>query len=160
MTPKDTPMPCPFCGHIGLEFRESSTFRWRVAECRGCGATAGEERIQTTGSGTPEEWEASVRERMVEAWNRRYAASAQPAQAVQPVAWLRAAANQFHGWETCAEGDPNGFPVYPAPARQPLTDADIRAMWQTIDTGDIEDDLLTFARAIERVITGAAREEE
>lgn len=30
--------PCPFCGHVGLEFSEGSTFRWIVASCGGCGA--------------------------------------------------------------------------------------------------------------------------
>ncbi len=31
---------------------------------------------------------------------------------------------------------------------QPLTEQDIRSIWQTIDTGDIEDDLMAFAQAI------------
>lgn len=30
----------------------------------------------------------------------------------------------------------------------PLTEQDIRSIWQTIDTGDIEDDLMAFAQAI------------
>jgi hypothetical protein len=64
-------LPCPFCGHVGLDFSVGSTFRWRVAECSGCGATTGEERIKTLGDGDPEAWEANCRERLIEAWNRR-----------------------------------------------------------------------------------------
>lgn len=64
-------LPCPWCGHVGLDFSEGSTFRWRIAECANCGASTGEERIQTLGEGTREEWEANVRERLIAAWNRR-----------------------------------------------------------------------------------------
>ncbi|MGL5002417.1 MAG: Lar family restriction alleviation protein [Casimicrobium sp.] len=63
--------PCPFCGHIGLSFREGSTFRWIVAECGGCGATRGEERVQTSGHGTPEQWRKNAEERAIEEWNKR-----------------------------------------------------------------------------------------
>lgn len=64
--------PCPFCGSTKpLVFREGETFRWRVAECFQCGAKVGEERIQTLGNGTREEWEAACRKRLIEAWNTR-----------------------------------------------------------------------------------------
>lgn len=39
--------PCPFCGHVGVHIQEGDTFRWRVAECVGCGARAPEIRINT-----------------------------------------------------------------------------------------------------------------
>lgn len=39
------PLPCPFCGHVGLDFNEEgSTFRWAEASCAGCGASTGEVR--------------------------------------------------------------------------------------------------------------------
>jgi len=41
------PLPCPFCGHVGLSHNEGSTFRWLMTECSGCGAQCGEERINT-----------------------------------------------------------------------------------------------------------------
>ena len=64
--------PCPFCGSVGLDFLEGSTFRWRRAECVGCGATLGDTRIQTTGTGTQEEWEEACRKEMIEQWNTRH----------------------------------------------------------------------------------------
>lgn len=72
--------PCPFCGHVGLDFAEGSTFRWIVASCGGCGATTGETRIQTLGQGTRDEWMTEARSDAIAAWNRRASqASAQPA---------------------------------------------------------------------------------
>lgn len=65
--------PCPFCGHVGLDFKEGSTFRWLVAECAGCGASRGETRIQTMGQGTKEEWMAAAQEDAIRDWNRRAA---------------------------------------------------------------------------------------
>jgi hypothetical protein len=70
-TEREALKPCPFCGHTGLIFSEGSTFRWRIAECQECGATAGEERIQTMGDGDAEAWETNCRERLIGAWNRR-----------------------------------------------------------------------------------------
>ena len=68
----DQLLPCPFCGSTeGLVFSEGETFRWRVAECVKCGAKTGEERTQTLGSGTPEEWGANCRKRLIAAWNTR-----------------------------------------------------------------------------------------
>ena len=63
--------PCPFCGHVGLEFSQGSTFRWIVASCGGCGATTGETRIQTLGQGTKDEWMAHAQADAVAQWNRR-----------------------------------------------------------------------------------------
>lgn len=65
------PLPCPFCGHVGLDFAEGSTFRWVLASCAACGATCGETRIQTCGDGTPQEWCAAARANSIAAWNRR-----------------------------------------------------------------------------------------
>lgn len=63
--------PCPFCGAVGLDFGEGSTFRWITAECTGCGATTGETRIQTFGEGSRDEWLAVARNDAIAAWNRR-----------------------------------------------------------------------------------------
>lgn len=73
MTTKDQAIaPCPFCGHVGLEFREGSTFRWLIADCGGgCGCSLGETRIQTRGEGTKEEWMARAQSNAIEVWNTR-----------------------------------------------------------------------------------------
>ena len=63
--------PCPFCGHVGLDFAEGSTFRWVQASCGGCGATTGETRIQTLGEGSKEEWMEEAKRDAIAAWNRR-----------------------------------------------------------------------------------------
>lgn len=68
---KPTPGPCPFCGHVGLDFAEGSTFRWIVASCGGCGASLDETRIQTLGEGTKDEWMAEAKADAIAAWNRR-----------------------------------------------------------------------------------------
>jgi Lar family restriction alleviation protein len=65
--------PCPFCGHTNVEILEGSTFRWRFAGCVECGAQSGEIRAQTTGDGTPDEWEAKARADAIEEWNKRAA---------------------------------------------------------------------------------------
>ena len=76
------PLPCPFCGHTDMEVVEGSTFRWVVAQCCLCGAQAGEVRVQTLGSGTPEQWKARAEEDATKEWNRCAAISA----AAEPVA--------------------------------------------------------------------------
>jgi hypothetical protein len=68
---KPTPGSCPFCGHVGLDFAEGSTFRWIVASCGGCGASLAETRIQTLGEGTKDEWMAEAKADAIAAWNRR-----------------------------------------------------------------------------------------
>lgn len=45
----------------------------------------------------------------------------------------------------CSEGGATGSPLRSAP---PLSDEQVRSLWQTIDTGDIEDDVMAFARAV------------
>jgi hypothetical protein len=70
------PLPCPFCGHVGLDFQEGSTFRWLAYSCSHCGIGC-ETRVQTMGEGTPAEWRAQAELDAVGYWNQR-AALAQP----------------------------------------------------------------------------------
>ena len=71
--------PCPFCGHVGIDFHEGSTFRWIVAECAKCGAQTGEVRVQTIGDGTPEEWMQKAKQEAIREWNTRALLAATPA---------------------------------------------------------------------------------
>ena len=66
------PLPCPFCGHVGLSHSEGSTFRWLTTECNGCGAQCGEERINTM---TMERSAAieQAKEAAIKTWNTRAA---------------------------------------------------------------------------------------
>jgi restriction alleviation protein Lar len=63
--------PCPFCGNVGLDFTEGSTFRWMLASCSECGATCGEERVQTSGNGYREDWWQEAKIRATKTWNTR-----------------------------------------------------------------------------------------
>jgi hypothetical protein len=56
--------PCPFCGHVGLDFSEGSTYRWGEACCSGCGATCGEVRREYPDKG---EWHQEA----IKEWNTR-----------------------------------------------------------------------------------------
>lgn len=58
--------PCPFCGHQPerLNFRESDTYRWGIAECPSCLASAGETPREYPDKG---EWH----EEAMKAWNTR-----------------------------------------------------------------------------------------
>ena len=58
------PLPCPFCGHKGLDFDEGSTYRWGVASCSGCGASCGEIRREYPDQG---QWHTEA----IAEWNRR-----------------------------------------------------------------------------------------
>jgi hypothetical protein len=66
------PLPCPFCGHIGLDFGDGETYRWGIASCGGCGASCGEVRREYPDKS---EWHTEA----IAEWNRRSPA-AQPAQ--------------------------------------------------------------------------------
>jgi hypothetical protein len=66
-----TPLPCPFCGGHEVQLAEGSTFRWRELSCNACGATCGETRVQTMGTGTPDEWGKQVAQDAIRDWNRR-----------------------------------------------------------------------------------------
>jgi hypothetical protein len=70
--------PCPWCGHIGLDFQEGSTFRWLEASCAGCGATAGETRVQTVGEGHPSDWRKAAEAEAIIQWNTRATPLTQP----------------------------------------------------------------------------------
>lgn len=58
------PLACPFCGHVGLGFGDGSTFRWGIASCAGCGASAGDTRREYPDTGA---WHQSA----IEQWNTR-----------------------------------------------------------------------------------------
>lgn len=58
------PLPCPFCGHVGLDFGDGSTHRWGLASCGACGATCGEVRRNYPDDG---KWHADA----IKEWNRR-----------------------------------------------------------------------------------------
>ena len=60
---------CPFCGVVGLDFAEGSTFRWLAYSCSGCGI-GNETRVQTMGEGTNAEWQAQAKSDAVAAWNK------------------------------------------------------------------------------------------
>ena len=62
------PLPCPFCGHVGVHVHEASTFRWVVAECDYCGAQCGEARRNTMKPQTDAEDEALA----IAEWNTRF----------------------------------------------------------------------------------------
>lgn len=65
------PKPCPFCGNKNVAVVEGSTFRWRACACAECGAIGPEVRMQTSGTGTREEWENKAKADAVAAWNER-----------------------------------------------------------------------------------------
>jgi hypothetical protein len=58
------PLPCPFCGHIGLDFSDGETYRWGVASCGGCGASCGDVRREYPDKS---EWHIEA----IAEWNRR-----------------------------------------------------------------------------------------
>ena len=58
------PLPCPFCGHIGLDFADKETYRWGVASCGGCGASCGDVRREYPDKG---EWHTEA----IAEWNKR-----------------------------------------------------------------------------------------
>ena len=63
-------LPCPFCGGTKIATYEGSTFRWRYAACNGCGAQAGEVRIETISLPRPEAIAQADKELLAE-WNTR-----------------------------------------------------------------------------------------
>ena len=65
--------PCPWCGFVGVQVREGSSFRWMYAECDGCGVNGPEIRVQTLGEGTREQWWAEGKQDALDAWNLRKA---------------------------------------------------------------------------------------
>ena len=68
------PLPCPFCGHTGLNFLDGSTHRWGIASCETCGASCGEVRREYPDDGA---WHKKA----IFEWNQRTTPpAAQPAQ--------------------------------------------------------------------------------
>lgn len=61
-----SPLPCPFCGHVGVNVHEGSTYRWAVAECHNCEAKCGEARRSTAGA-----IDETDREKAIAGWNTR-----------------------------------------------------------------------------------------
>lgn len=43
---KSTPLPCPFCAHVGLTFEIVRGGRWGRASCENCEVTRGDVRIK------------------------------------------------------------------------------------------------------------------
>ena len=73
------PLPCPFCGHVGVNVHEASTFRWLVAECNNCGAQCGEVRRDTRKIST----EAENKEIAITEWNTRFNAKLPGGEAIR-----------------------------------------------------------------------------
>lgn len=67
---KGGPLPCPWCGCVGVTADETSTYRWAAAICNECGVVGPE--IRKGYSETKPEWEP----RCIAAWNDRPAARA------------------------------------------------------------------------------------
>lgn len=68
MSKSEQPLPCPFCGHIGLDFADGETYRWGVASCGGCGASCGDVRREYPDKG---EWHTEA----IAEWNKRLPAA-------------------------------------------------------------------------------------
>lgn len=64
---KTEPLPCPFCGHVGVNVHEAATYRWCVAECDYCGAQTGEVRRNTM----RQEMDETDKEKAIAEWNTR-----------------------------------------------------------------------------------------
>lgn len=62
---------CPFCGNGCLSIAEGSTFRYRRIDCPECLAHGPEIRVQTTGDGSKEQWEAQAESEAIKEWNTR-----------------------------------------------------------------------------------------
>lgn len=74
------PMPCPWCGFVGVDFVYPSTHRWLAPECQKCEARGPEVRIRTD-AGTRDECVKATKPDAIAAWNTRAAAPApQPVQ--------------------------------------------------------------------------------
>lgn len=65
-----TPLPCPFCGHVGVDVHEGSTFRWMLAECDACGAQGPEVRVDTMAPVRGLALDAA-RDEAIKEWNKR-----------------------------------------------------------------------------------------
>lgn len=62
-----TPLPCPFCAHVGVNIHHGATYRWVVAGCDDCGAQTGEVRkVSMAAEITEQDKVAAIQE-----WNTR-----------------------------------------------------------------------------------------
>ena len=62
-----TPLPCPFCGHVGVSVQQTDTHKWRAAICNNCGAQAPDVRWIYT----EDDPDARAAERALNEWNTR-----------------------------------------------------------------------------------------
>ena len=141
------PLPCPFCGHVGLSHYEGSTFRWLTTECNGCGAQCEEERINTM---TMERSAAieQAKEAAIKTWNTR---AAPPQQQAEPTQWrdmvvvtlVREGINKHKARELADH--------FATPPQRPWVGLTDEAIWQIATDCTIGGDLHAdkFARAIE-----------
>src|SRR5208282_3549589 len=81
-------LPCPFCGHVGLEFCEGSTFRWLEYYCANCGIGS-EVRLQTMGEGKVKDWRIKGEHDAIEDWNKRVVVESDDARDARRYRWLR-----------------------------------------------------------------------
>ncbi len=139
-------LSCPFCGASGDE----------VALYQGCFVRCHTCHVETANDLTEPE--------AIAAWNRRPVASVAAAGEALPGryswtyagmepdekgAWTRSDATCMELLESATRrATPQGAAAPSAEGGAAVTDADLRAMWQMIDTGDIEDDILAFGRAL------------
>ena len=82
--------PCPFCGGIGLDFTDGTTFRWMAYSCVDCGIGS-ETRVQTMGAGSIEEWKAQAQADAVTEWNKR----AEVCHKAEEIAWWRLGCHRY-----------------------------------------------------------------
>ena len=60
-----SPLPCPFCGHVGVTVRQTLAHNWRAAACDGCGVQASNVmRIYNE-----DDPDAKCEERAIREWN-------------------------------------------------------------------------------------------
>jgi hypothetical protein len=115
-----TPLPCPFCGHVGLDFKEGTTFRWLAYSCAGCG-TGNETRVQTLGEGTMDGWRERGERDAVEQWNTR----ARQHQGAIMADYTKPALPHGKVWVNYATHGPEG--AFTAEQMQSYTDACVAA---------------------------------
>ncbi len=96
------PLPCPFCGAVGLDYLGGSSFRWRMAECVGCGASLGDHRTD---------------EACLEAWNRRAAPEDAAPQPIGHVTFPKHRKAPDVDWAS-GRNIRLGMPLYAEPCRQ------------------------------------------
>jgi Lar family restriction alleviation protein len=111
-TPRQALIPCPFCGSKDICVVEGTTFRWRLAQCNDCGAQAGEVRIQTSGDGTSDKWEALAEKDAIAEWNTRHKQERQERRhEEQREAEELAIAECEHEWDTLIDSQFNNEQV-------------------------------------------------